>query len=54
VVQAGIIYVGELAGTTTGGFAALNTVFAFGWLMTAVGLKKRLARQAREAGRQEL
>jgi AAA family ATP:ADP antiporter len=54
VLQAGIIYAGELAGTTTGGFAALNTVFAFGWLMTAMGLRKRLATQAREAGRQEL
>ncbi len=54
VVQAGIIYVGEMAGTSTGGFAALNTMFAFGWLLTAVGLKKQLATRAREAGRQEL
>jgi AAA family ATP:ADP antiporter len=54
VVQAGIIYVGEMAGTSTGGFAALNTMFAFGWLVTAMGLRKRLATQARAAGRREL
>jgi ATP:ADP antiporter, AAA family len=54
VVQAGVIYVGEMAGTSTGRFAALNTMFAFGWLVTAMGLRKQLASRAREAGQQEL
>jgi hypothetical protein len=54
VLQAGIVYSGELAALTTGGFAALNTVFACGWLAVAYGLRGRLHARVYDTGRAEL
>jgi AAA family ATP:ADP antiporter len=42
VLQAGIVYSGELASFSTTAFAALNVVFAVGWLVVVRGLQKRL------------
>jgi ATP:ADP antiporter, AAA family len=54
VVQAGVVYTGELTALTVTGFAALNVAFACSWLAVAAGLKSRLHAQARESGRSEL
>jgi ATP:ADP antiporter, AAA family len=54
VLQAGIVYLGELANVSAGGFAALGAVFAFGWLSVAFGLRRQLAVHAREVGGTEL
>jgi len=54
VAQAGIVYAGELAAFTTGGFAALNTLFACGWLAVAFGLRRRLQTVAHNTGGAEL
>ncbi|HEX7136754.1 MAG TPA: hypothetical protein VF219_02865, partial [Vicinamibacterales bacterium] len=54
VLQAGIVYLGELASVSAGGFAALGAIFAFGWLSVAYGLRGHLAARARETGRKEL
>ena len=54
VAQAGIVYAGELAALTAGGFAALNTLFACAWLAVAFGLRKRLHVRAHETGGTEL
>jgi AAA family ATP:ADP antiporter len=54
VLQAGIVYTGELTALSVTGFAALNVVFVFGWLSVVVGLKRRLQARSREAGAAEL
>jgi len=54
VLQAGIVYTGELSGLSVTGFAALNVLFVFGWLGVAKGLQGRLQAQARAAGKAEL
>lgn len=54
VLQAGIVYTGELTALTVSGFAALNVVFACGWLAVVFGLKGRLAARAHETGKAEL
>jgi AAA family ATP:ADP antiporter len=54
VLQAGIVYVGELARIPTGGFAVIGAVFAFGWLSVAYGLRRQLAAHARATGHKEL
>jgi AAA family ATP:ADP antiporter len=54
VLQAGIVYSGELASFTSTGFAALTAVFAGGWLAVAFGLRRLLARRAQESGTAEL
>jgi len=54
VLQAGIVYAGELTALTVGGFAALNIVFTFAWLGVAFGLRGRLQARALESGRAEL
>jgi len=54
VLQAGIVYVGELTALTVSGFAALNVVFACGWLGVAFGLRSRLRARSQEAGTREL
>jgi ATP:ADP antiporter, AAA family len=50
VVQAGIVYTGELTALSVSGFAAVNVVCACGWLAVAYGLRSRLVTRAREAG----
>lgn len=42
VVQAGIVYTGELASFSTPVFAALNVALTAGWLATAAALNRRL------------
>jgi hypothetical protein len=42
VVQAGIVYTGELAAFSTPVFAALNVALTAGWLATAAALNRRL------------
>lgn len=54
VLQAGIVYVGELANMSAGGFATLGAIFAFGWLSVAYGLRRQLAARARATGKKEL
>jgi AAA family ATP:ADP antiporter len=45
VLQAGIVYSGELTSLSVSGFAALNVVFACAWLVVASGLRRRLRSQ---------
>jgi ATP:ADP antiporter, AAA family len=54
VVQAGVVYAGELSSLSVAGFAAFNVLFAFGWLGVALGLNRRLRAQAKAAGKAEL
>ena len=42
VVQAAVVYTGELASFTIPAFAALNIVFVAGWIAVARALKHRL------------
>ena len=42
VLQAGIVYAGELGSLGVTAFAALNVVFVFGWLAVAKGLNARI------------
>ena len=42
VIQAGIVYTGELASFTITAFAALNLVMTAAWLAVATGLSRRL------------
>jgi AAA family ATP:ADP antiporter len=54
VLQAGIVYAGELTALGVSGFAALNVAFACGWLGISVGLRRRLHAFAVESGKAEL
>ena len=54
VVQAAVVYTGELTALSVTGFAALNVMFACGWLAVAAGLRSRLHTRAHETGRSEL
>jgi AAA family ATP:ADP antiporter len=54
VLQAGIVYSGELTALSVAGFAALNVLFVVGWLGVATGLNRRLHARAIAAGRAEL
>src|SRR5262249_32276400 len=54
VLQAGVVYGAELTAFPVAGFAALNVVFAFGWLAAAGGLRRQLHDQAQRSGRVEL
>jgi AAA family ATP:ADP antiporter len=54
VLQAAIVYTGELTALTVSGFAAMNVVFACGWLGVAFGLRSRLHARAHQTGTQEL
>src|SRR5207342_78147 len=49
VLQAGIVYSGELTSLSISGFAALNIVFVAGWLGVARGLHHRLRARAAQA-----
>jgi AAA family ATP:ADP antiporter len=54
VLQAGIVYTGELTSLSVSGFAALNVAFVFGWLGVVQGLRHRLHARATAVGQQEL
>jgi AAA family ATP:ADP antiporter len=54
VLAAGVVYFGELTALSIGGFAALNVVFAGGWLAVTVGLRNGLRARSKETGRAEL
>ena len=54
VVSAGVVYAGELTALPAGGFAAVNVVFASGWLLVVTALRDRLSAGARQAGKSEL
>ena len=54
VLSAGVVYAGELTALTVSSFAALNVVFAFGWLAVAFGLRSRLHAVAQATGKAEL
>ena len=54
VLQAGVVYTGELSALSISGFAAVNVVFACGWLAVAFGLRRKIQAMARQTGKQEL
>ncbi|HMD36697.1 MAG TPA: hypothetical protein VKH42_17105 [Vicinamibacterales bacterium] len=54
VLQAGIVYTGELTSLSVTGFAALNVAFVFGWLGVVQGLRRRLHMRAAAVGQTEL
>jgi len=54
VLQAGIVYAGELTALSVAGFAVINVACAFGWLGVAAGLRTRLQARAQETGKAEL
>ena len=54
VLQAGVVYTGELTSLSVSGFRRLNVVFVCGWLAVAVGLRRQLAADAHKAGKAEL
>jgi AAA family ATP:ADP antiporter len=54
VLQAGVVYSGELTALSVSGFAALNILFVVGWLGVARGLHHRLHARAAQAGATEL
>ena len=55
VLQAGVVYTGELARARQPGLRRAQRVFVVGWLVTAMGLRKQLASPGdATAGRQEL
>jgi hypothetical protein len=54
VLQAGIVYTGELTSLSVSGFAALNVAFVFGWLGVVQGLRHRLKTRAAAVGQAEL
>jgi AAA family ATP:ADP antiporter len=54
VLQAGIVYMGELTALTVSAFAGLNVVFAGVWLAVALGLRRQLHARARQSGHAEL
>ena len=50
VIQAGIVYTGELASFSISAFAVLNLVMTAAWLAVARGLNRRLREQAGSGG----
>jgi len=54
VLQAGVVYTGELTNLSVSGFAALNVLFVIGWLGVATGLNRRLHARAAATGQSEL
>jgi AAA family ATP:ADP antiporter len=53
VLQAAVVYSGELTALSIAGFAALNLVFVGGWFGVAGGLRRRLRARAAAAGGNE-
>ena len=54
VLQAVVVYTGELASFTIPTFAALNVVFVLGWLAVVRGLHQRLHARADATGQAEM
>jgi len=54
VLQAGIVYTGELTGLGITSFAAINVACVVGWLAVARDLNHKLHDRAMSGGRQEL
>jgi len=54
VLQAGVVYAGELTSLSVSGFALLNVAFVCGWLAVVQGLRHRLQVRAAAAGQAEL
>jgi AAA family ATP:ADP antiporter len=54
VLQAGVVYTGELVSLGVHGFAAVNVLCALGWLGGASGLSRGLRRHESDAGEQAL
>jgi AAA family ATP:ADP antiporter len=54
VLQAGVVYAGELSSLSVTGFAAFNVLFVFGWLGVAFGLNRRLRARAKAEGKADL
>ncbi len=54
VLQAGVVYAGELGSLSVSTFALLNVLFVAGWLGVAKGLNGRLRANAGAAGKAEL
>jgi len=54
VLQAGIVYGGELTSLSVSGFAVLNVAFVAGWLGVATGLNNRLRTRAATTGKAKL
>ena len=54
MLQAGIVYTGELTALTVGAFAALNVAFACAWLAVAFRLRGRLHERSHLTGGAEL
>ncbi len=54
VLQAGIVYSGELTALSVSGFAAVNVAMAGGWMAVAIGLRKLLRVRAQRAQKAEL
>jgi AAA family ATP:ADP antiporter len=53
VLQAGVVYAGELSRLSISGFAAVNVCCAVGWLAVALGLRRQIKRRASAAGAAE-
>jgi AAA family ATP:ADP antiporter len=54
VLQAGVVYTGELSALTVSGFAAVNVGFACAWLGIVYGLRRRTPAAPRQAKTAEL
>jgi AAA family ATP:ADP antiporter len=54
VLQAGVVYAGELTALSVSGFAAINLAAAAGWLGVALGLRHHLRWRAQRTNRTEL
>ena len=54
VLQAGVVYSGQLTALSVSGFAAINVVMAAAWVGVVVGLRNLLRERARHAKKAEL
>jgi hypothetical protein len=50
VLQAGVVYTGELTALSVSGFALLNVVFAGLWMSVALGLRRQLRVRSEQTG----
>ena len=54
VLQAAMVYAGELTALSISGFAVLNILFAGGWLAVAFGLRGKLHTRSQQTGGTDL
>jgi len=54
VLQAGVVYLGELTALSISGFAAVTVAFAGVWLAVTVGLRNQLRAKVQQTGGSEL